>query len=639
MDDYYDNSDYDKFNSSTTKIKILSDYESSKKDYCTEIFISEEEKIIYNKINLLQKKILNYMNVALDLNMIGNETKLDLSFKNIDDSTLNLFSGLKLKNLEELNLSHNNISDIKIIKKLYLKKMRILDLSFNKIYKIKNPVKNSDENIKKKDIKINLDNNNLIQMDIEEIKDFIKNVEYNKNKSESPYEYLSIDEIKKLRVEKLLSKLERLEQKVLSYFNLTGKEISINLRNSNFNDTKLELLSGVEFKNLEELNLSHNQITNLLPLENFKTVKKLNLSFNKINDIEPLKEISEKNKVLKEIDLRNNEIKDVGILKLNIFPLISKISLENNKNLIEKDLKEILNLVKQRKELYNDNKDNFRNNYEIIEEIKRVENEVIYKAKEKKNGELRAIKVLEKTKITKRITERYKYHHHKGKNNSYIEPEFEGWLDEINNMKIIYSNNMKDYLVKIYDYFDTEEELIIVMELCNENLDDFLDRRKYGFNPKEIKEIFSLLNNVFKISYKKIYQPIYKNILIKYLDKNKARYHFKFKFSDSIRAINPITDYSSFYSSSHFHNCTSFKNDCFTKGCVLQKDILPSLGSIIYKLFFKEYPYGHNNSNCNNISLRKTNDKDLDDLLNKLLKKEDFSWEEYFIHPFFENNK
>ena len=65
---------------------------------------------------------------------------------------------------------------------------------------------------------------------------------------------------------------------------------------------------------------------------------------------------------------------------------------------------------------------------------------------------------------------------------------------------MIYSNNMKDYLVKIYDYFDTEEELIIVMELCNENLDDFLDRRKYGFNPKEIKEIFSLLNNVFKIS-------------------------------------------------------------------------------------------------------------------------------------------
>ena len=167
MDDYYDNSDYDKFNSSTTKIKILSDYESSKKDYCTEIFISEEEKIIYNKINLLQKKILNYMNVALDLNMIGNETKLDLSFKNIDDSALNLFSGLKLKNLEELNLSHNNISDIKIIKKLYLKKMRILDLSLNKIYKIKNPVKNSDENIKKKDIKINLDNNNLIQMGIE----------------------------------------------------------------------------------------------------------------------------------------------------------------------------------------------------------------------------------------------------------------------------------------------------------------------------------------------------------------------------------------------------------------------------------------------------------------------------------------
>jgi len=271
MDDNDDFSDFDKFNRTTNKAKIFSDLEQ--KDDYTKNFKSEEEILILNKINLLQKKILNFMNITLKMNLTGNETKLDLSYKNIDDNTLNLFTGINLKNLEELDLSHNNLSNVKIIKKLNLKTIKKLDLSFNKIHKLENPVKYINKNIKKITIEINLDNNDLIQKDIEEIKDFIMSKENNKsNLCEYPYEYLSKDEIKNQRVEKLLSKLENLEQKVLSYFNLTGKEICINLRNSNFNDTKLELLSGVEFKNLEELNLSHNIIINIFPLKNFEFI-------------------------------------------------------------------------------------------------------------------------------------------------------------------------------------------------------------------------------------------------------------------------------------------------------------------------------------------------------------------------------
>jgi len=259
MDDNDDFSYYDKFNKITTKIKILSDYES--KDDYHENFKSEEEILILNKINLLQKKILNFMNIILNINLKGSETKLDLSNKNIDDKTLILLTGIKLENLEELNLRHNNISNVKIIKNLNLKKIKKLDLSFNKINKIESPIKNINKTINNKKIEINLDENNLIQKDIEEIKNFIMNDETNKNNlSEYEYEYLSIDDIKEKKIEKLLSKLESLEQKVLYYFNLTGKEICINLRNSNFNDNKLELLSGVEFKNLKELNLSHNEI-------------------------------------------------------------------------------------------------------------------------------------------------------------------------------------------------------------------------------------------------------------------------------------------------------------------------------------------------------------------------------------------
>ena len=635
MDDNDDFSHYDRFNKTTDKIKIYTDFESN--DDYTENFKSEEENLILNKINLLQKKILNFMNITLNINLSGNETKLDLSYKNIDDKTLNLFTGLKLENIEELNLSHNNISNVKILKNLNLKKLKKLELSFNKINKMENPVKNINKIINNKKIEINLDKNNLIQKDIKEIQDFIMNDETKKNNL-SEYEYLSIDDMKKQKIEKLLSKLKSLEQKVLSYFNLTGKEIYINLRNSNFNDNKLELLSGVEFKNLEELNLSHNKITNILPIKNFKTLKKLNISFNKINDLKPLEEISKNNKDIKEINLRNNEIRDVEILKLDIFPYISKINLENNKNLIQKDIDEIINIIKQRKKLCHDNKDDFRNYYEIIEEIRTKKFEVIYKAKEKKSGELRTIKLLEKSKIIKCLNESYKNSLSDEEKKSFIEPDIEGWLEGINNMKILENNNMDKYLVKIYDYFDTEEELAIVMELYDEDWSMFISKRKFGFEPKEIKKIFSILNNIFKISYKKIYYPLYNNIFIKYLDKNKTKFLVKFKFSDNVRAINPKTFNTIIYTSSYYNSCGLFQNEYFMKGFVFKKDVLLSLGSIIYKFIFKEYPYKDNDNNSNNINLKKTSNKDLNDLLSKLLEKKDISWEEYFIHPFFEKN-
>jgi len=367
----------------------------------------------------------------------------------------------------------------------------------------------------------------------------------------------------------------------------------------------------------------------------------LNLSFNKINDIKPLEEISKNNKEIEEINLRNNEIRDVEILKLDIFPYISKINLENNKNLIKKDIDEIIQIIKKRKKLCNDNKNNkddFRSYYEIIEEIRRKKFEVIYKAKEKKSGELRSIKLLEKPKIIKCLIENYKNSLSDEEKKSFIEPDIEGWLDGIKNMKILENNIIDENLVKIYDYFDTEEELVIVMELYDEDWSMFISKRKFGFEPEEIKNIFSILNNIFKISYKKLYYPLYNNIFIKYLDKNKTKYNVKFKFSDNIRAINPKTFNPIFYTSSFFNSCGLFENEYFMKGFIHKKDVLLSLGSIIYKFIFKEYPYKNRNNNSNIINLRKTNDKDLDDLLNKLLVKKDISWEEYFIHPFFEKN-
>ena len=75
-----------------------------------------------------------------------------------------------------------------------------------------------------------------------------------------------------------------------------------------------------------------------------------------------------------------------------------------------------------------------------------------------------------------------------------------------------------------------------------------------------------------------------------------------------------------------------------------------SLGVIIYQLFFKKYPYNglteiaiyKQISQFGQKCLSKTGDKNLDDLIRKLLVKDPnkrIEWEEYFKHPFFKKGK
>ena len=147
---------------------------------------------LMNKLKNFQNKILDFLNVKLDLYLTGNEIKIDLNNKNIGNLDISLLSGVKFKNLEILILSHNNITNLDCLKDFNFKKLKKIDLSFNKINQIK-PSKtfspnNQTENdeigknegnetkekiILNNHIEINLDNNNLIQKEIKEIKSFI----------------------------------------------------------------------------------------------------------------------------------------------------------------------------------------------------------------------------------------------------------------------------------------------------------------------------------------------------------------------------------------------------------------------------------------------------------------------------------
>ena len=94
-----------------------------------------------NKIQNLEKKILNKLNVEYKVNLTGEELKIDLNGKNVDNIGLELLCSIPYKNVEEIDLGNNNISNIEAVKNLNSPNLKILILRNNKIKDIE-PLKN-----------------------------------------------------------------------------------------------------------------------------------------------------------------------------------------------------------------------------------------------------------------------------------------------------------------------------------------------------------------------------------------------------------------------------------------------------------------------------------------------------------------
>ena len=111
-------------------------------------------------------------------------------------------------------------------------------------------------------------------------------------------------------------------------------------------DEAFELISKIRFKNLIELNLSRNRISNLYPLENMNLphLEIINLSENLIEDISPLANLYSYN--LEEINLDKNKIKDLEPFLLSKFPLLKMLIVSNNPAIYNKNFKDILKKYK-----------------------------------------------------------------------------------------------------------------------------------------------------------------------------------------------------------------------------------------------------------------------------------------------------
>ena len=276
--------------------------------------------------------------------------------------------------------------------------------------------------------------------------------------------------------------------------------------------------------------------------------------------------------------------------------------------------------------------------YEILTTIGQGAYGNVYKGKEKETNELRAIKVMDLNRMRENLLNSFELNEIE----EQIQSNINGFKNEYENMNICSKNTINS--VKCYEYFINNDNLVIIMELCDKNLSKLLLERKKTFNEKEIFEILNQINNAFKImkENKIIHRDLkLENILIKY-NEDKT---FTIKLSD-YGCSKKVTSLS-----------RSFSNSIVGTNIYMAPEILKgqehnykcdlwSLGIIIYKLFFGKPPYSgitetaliNNIENGGKKFIKSTNIKELDDLINKLLEIEidkRLSWDEYLNHPFF----
>ena len=234
----------------------------------------------------------------------------------------------------------------------------------------------------------------------------------------------------------------------------------------------------------------------------------------------------------------------------------------------------------------------------------------VYKAKNKETGKIYAIKEIVKND-----------------NEDAVKKEAE-------KMKELKSNNTVCFI----DLIETEFHFYIIMEFCLLNLDDYMKIRNEALSIDEIRELLIQLNNAFKLL------------------NEKKLIHRDLKLSNILISIDKINN-KPIFKLSDFGLCDTIDENSKTNALgtplTMAPEVFesgnPSLKSDLYKLIFMEYPFNGKtkiklnmdiHSNCDKIKV--TKDQDLNNLMRQLIcikTEERLSWEQYFNHPFFKNNK
>ena len=290
-------------------------------------------------------------------------------------------------------------------------------------------------------------------------------------------------------------------------------------------------------------------------------------------------------------------------------------------------------------------KKDFRTYYDILSIIDCGAYGNVFKGKEKNSNELRAIKMMDFNKMKESFSLIYDFEEIDEQIKSYKNK----FIEEFENMKLCSINNINS--VKCYEYYCNDNSFVIIMELCDKNLSQLLFERKKGFDLKEIKIIMKQLNNAFAImkENKIIHRDLkLENILIKYNDNEHKNFTLKLtdygcsKKMDSLSRNNCNTN---FVGTINYMSPEILKGEEYNYKCDLW-----SIGVILYRLFFWKAPCNKENEvalinyieKFGNTLLKKSGDKDFDDLIENLLEKNPkkrLDWNKYLNHSFFSGNK
>ena len=364
---------YDKFQYNYFHIQSLinlgkSIEEENKRDeQKIEFMISGLEKNIKT-----QKKAIEALHddrYLLDLS--GNEVKLSLRDRNLDEEGIKMISQIQFIRLKEIDISKNGIKKIEIFNDMNLPHLEYLNISENKIFDIK-PLKEINSK-KLKEICLQGNENiedfsPLLESDFPALERLrLENTQFRKNsevgkklllKYENKvfYEIKTLEELKQkykndnynIEEDKQIDNKHVLDLTGFNAGNILLKELYIcinpnieikilNLQNNNINDASL--LSRIPLNKLEKLDLSLNKITNIKFLTEMKCnrLKYIYLNDNRLTDISPLIQMNDQNLYKKEDQVADNKT------KLH-FPKLEVISLKNNN--IKGETKEIQGIVR-----------------------------------------------------------------------------------------------------------------------------------------------------------------------------------------------------------------------------------------------------------------------------------------------------
>ena len=199
------------------------------------------------------------------------------------------------------------------------------------------------------------------------------------------------------------------------------------------------------------------------------------------------------------------------------------------------------------------------------------------------------------------------------------------------------------YSTQLIDTFSTDDDIFVIMELCDSDLERELNKHRQGFTLDEVRKIMIQLNQVFYIMYtNKIMHRDLKlqNIFIKYTNPPNNT-EFDVKLGDY--GLSTITQDNIAFSS--VGTPLTMAPEILNGNSYSNKADLWSVGVIAYRLHFKKYPFNGRNLEMLKVDIKRkitipTGDELFNDLLKRLLTyNEDhrISWEDYLKHPFFGN--